>query len=86
MTTPMGRPGGAEAGRGKWARWGLKHSHPNYSPDEYQIILKLGVWLKAEILREARIEREAAEKFVRRQSAIAKRRTPKLQRTADTTT
>lgn len=64
---------------------GAQTQPPNYSLDEYQIILKLGVWLKAEILREARIGREAAEKFVRRQGAIAKRRTPKLQRTADTT-
>lgn len=50
----------------------------DYTPDEYQLILKLGVWLKGEILRETKIGREAAGKFVKRQASVAKRRRPKL--------
>ncbi|MBB1062006.1 HNH endonuclease [Marilutibacter spongiae] len=49
----------------------------DYTPDEFQLILKLGVWLKGEILRETRIGRDAAERFVKRQATIAKRRRPK---------
>ena len=51
----------------------------DYTPEEYQLILKLGVWLKGEILRETKIGREAADKFVKRQSSVAKRRRPKIQ-------
>lgn len=50
----------------------------DYTPDEYQLILKLGVWLKGEILRETKIGRDAAERFVRKQAAIAKRRRPRV--------
>lgn len=50
----------------------------DYTPDEYQLILKLGVWLKGEILRETKIGREAADKFVKRQSAVARRRIKSL--------
>ena len=50
----------------------------DYTPDEYQLILKLGVWLKGEILRETRIGKDAAEKFVKKQVAIARRRRPAL--------
>ncbi|MDZ4323779.1 MAG: HNH endonuclease [Pseudomonas sp.] len=46
----------------------------DYTPEEYQLILKLGVWLKGEILRETKIGREAADKFVKHQSAVARRR------------
>jgi hypothetical protein len=48
----------------------------DYTPDEYQLILKLGVWLKGEILRETRIGKDAAEKFVKKQAAVARRRRP----------
>ena len=51
----------------------------DYTPEEYQLILKLGVWLKGEILRETKIGRDAADKFVKRQSSVAKRRRPKIQ-------
>ena len=50
----------------------------DYTPDEYQLILKLGVWLKGEILRETKIGRDAAEKFVKKQAAVARRRRPAL--------
>ena len=50
----------------------------DYTPDEYQLILKLGVWLKGEILRNTRVGKDAAEKFVRKQSAIARRRRPQV--------
>jgi hypothetical protein len=46
----------------------------DYTPDEYQLILKLGVWLKGEIMRETRIGMDAADKFVKRQVAVARRR------------
>ena len=46
----------------------------DYTPEEYQLILKLGVWLKGEILRKTAIGRAAAEPFVKRQVAVAKRR------------
>ena len=49
----------------------------DYTPEEYQLILKLGVWLKGEILRKTKIGREAADKFVKRQASVAKRRRPK---------
>lgn len=49
----------------------------DYTPEEYQLILKLGVWLKGEILRETKVGRQAAEKFVKRQASVAKRRKPK---------
>src|SRR3546814_3581972 len=48
----------------------------DYTPDEYQLILKLGVWLKGEILRETSIGKQAAEKFVKKQASVAKRRRP----------
>ncbi len=51
----------------------------DYTPEEYQLILRLGVWLKGEILRETKIGRDAADKFVKRQSSVAKRRRPKIQ-------
>lgn len=55
----------------------------DYTPEEYQLILKLGVWIKGEILRETRIGREAAEKFVKRQASVAKRRRPRSLPAAD---
>src|SRR3546814_16482243 len=48
----------------------------DYTPDEYQLILKLGVWLKGEILRETSIGKQAAEKFVKKQASVAKRSRP----------
>jgi 5-methylcytosine-specific restriction endonuclease McrA len=48
----------------------------DYTPDEYQLILKLGVWLKGEILRGTPIGQAAAQRFVKKQAAVAKRRRP----------
>ena len=51
----------------------------DYTPDEYQLILKLGVWLKGEILRETAVGQAAAAGFVKKQAAVAKRRRPVIQ-------
>jgi len=51
----------------------------DYTPEEYQLILKLGVWLKGEILRETNIGTQAAEKFVKKQASVAKRRRPSFE-------
>ena len=51
----------------------------DYTPDEYQLILKLGVWLKGEILRETTLGQASAERFVKKQVAVAKRRRPVVQ-------
>ncbi|WP_133501990.1 HNH endonuclease [Cognatilysobacter terrigena] len=48
----------------------------DYTPEDYQLILKLGVWLKGEILRETSTGKQAAEKFVKKQVSVAKRRRP----------
>lgn len=46
----------------------------DYTPEEYQLILKLGVWLKGEILQKTSIGNAAAEKFVRKQKSVFNRR------------
>ena len=45
-----------------------------YEPEEFQWILKLGVWLRNEIEKESKIGQGAAEKFHRREQARAGRR------------
>ena len=50
--------------------------HP-YTDEEFQYILKLGVWLRTQIERDTRIGREAAARFVTYEaSRLRRRRTP----------
>jgi len=46
----------------------------DYSSDEFQWILKLGVWLRSEVERETRIGRAAGEKFTGYDAGRAARR------------
>ncbi len=46
----------------------------HFAPEELQIILKLGVWAKGQLLRESEIGKEIASAFVKHEMKIKKRR------------
>lgn len=46
----------------------------HYSPEEIQIILKLGVWMKTKIIKDSKFGLEMASKFVKYEMGVRKRR------------
>lgn len=52
----------------------------DFTPDEFQLILRLGVWVKTQILHETQIGRLAAERFVAHERSLTRRRRPKISR------
>jgi hypothetical protein len=49
----------------------------HFSPEELQIILKLGVWTKGQLLRDSQLGREIASDFVKHEMILRKRRVSK---------
>lgn len=45
-----------------------------YEPEEFEWILKLGVWFRTQIAKEAPLAMELAERFVRHEERRLKRR------------
>ena len=52
----------------------------NYSPEEIQIILKLGVWAKAKVVNDAEFGLAIADGFVKHEMALRKRRKTKQEK------
>jgi 5-methylcytosine-specific restriction endonuclease McrA len=48
----------------------------DYTSDEFQLILRLGVWIKTQILHETTIGQLSATKFTSHERSLAKRRRP----------
>jgi hypothetical protein len=46
----------------------------NFGPEEFQWILKLGVWMRGQIAREDRVAMQVADRFVKHQQRTAARR------------
>ena len=48
----------------------------HFSPEELQIILKLGVWTKGQMLRDTELGSQIANEFVKHEMKVRKRRKP----------
>ena len=46
----------------------------HFAPEELQVILKIGVWAKGQLLRESQIGKEIANEFVKHEMSVRKRR------------
>ena len=49
----------------------------NFAPEELQIILKLGVWAKGQLLRDSNLGQEIANEFIKHEMSVRKRRVTK---------
>ena len=49
----------------------------HFSPEELQIVLKLGVWTKGQLLRDTQLGQEIANDFVKHEMILRKRRVSK---------
>ena len=49
----------------------------HFAPEELQIILKLGVWAKGQLLRDSQFGKEIANEFVKHEMSVRKRRVSK---------
>lgn len=46
----------------------------DYNPDEFQEIMKLGIWIRTQIINQTNVGMEVAEKFVNHETSRIKRR------------